>query len=107
MNKYKIITVGFYIKLDNILNISMNSNDSLLDGDIIIINPGNIEWINEENKYKYGGNNLININNNNIKNINNNNIIIKHKNSFTHRLIALIKKILRIKKLTIKDKVNE
>jgi len=64
MNKYKIITVGFYIKLDNILNISMNSNDSLLDGDIIIINPGNIEWINEENKHKYGGKNLINIINN-------------------------------------------
>lgn len=61
MNKFKIITVGYFIEKNNILNISMNSNNTLLDGDIIIIDPGNIDWINEENKYKYGGRNLINI----------------------------------------------
>jgi len=69
MNEYKIITVGFFIKKNNILNISMNSNYSLLDGDIIIINPGDTNWIDEENKYKYGGLNLEHIINNKTREI--------------------------------------
>lgn len=51
---FKIISVDFKIDVDDVTNTKMNSEISLLDGDIILINPAKTEWCFGEFK-KYGG----------------------------------------------------
>ncbi len=57
---FKIISVDFDIDVEDVTNTTMNSEISLLDGDIIVINPSKTEWcFGEFKKYEGSGNKLV------------------------------------------------